>query len=146
MLVFVSLLLLFAGGYLAARGLSHERHAYLLRCHRVETAAAPGEPVVVDNQIVSFAMRRLGSPQLKQQMVEVTNGVLPDVVLRQREIILVATPGDSLLETFRARGFSVSPMTWEMPAGGCKRPGAGISVFFVVAPAVPQSSDSGSVP
>jgi hypothetical protein len=125
--------------------LRREHEALIYLQNHVELAAAPGEPVLVDDRCLGFALGKIGSRLADHpEAVFTAAGVRG---LGDQEAVLVARPGDPLLVSLRATGYRVTPdasgdVPWDPTADGsalCGR--AAVRIFFVLPP-----DSSGAIP
>jgi hypothetical protein len=118
--------------------LRREHKAMIFLQNHIELAAAPDEPVLVDDRCLGFVLRRIGSRLAGHPVVVVRapgGDGLPDL-----EVVLVARPDDPLLRALRTAGYQVTQdasgdTPWDPAgdgAGMCGR--AAVRIFFVLPP------------
>jgi hypothetical protein len=106
-------------------------------CHEIERSASPEEAVVVDDRLLGWGLRRLGSMELRRKIRFVAadrdgGSLLPMAALGGGELLLVTGEGDPLLGRLRSGGWKVREATFGRPTFQL---GHGpILVFFVVQP------------
>jgi hypothetical protein len=137
--------LLLAAALACTPGLKRERHRLQTLRNLVEQAAAPEEPVLVDDWLVFRFLRWKGSPALRQQMV-FTRRAIPAAASAAQEVVVISGDGGPLPAALRATGFVLTEDEMQGPwieAGeGVQLPGQGtVRIYFAVrCPGPPISS------
>ena len=149
LLMLVVLLGVTAVGAALGRGLYREaarqRNSLKQMRDAVEGASAPGEVVAVDDALLGWALRRGSDGVLRQSVWTVRERESAASVLAQlrkanrREMVLVATPDDRLVQSLDAAGFTVAQevgwVPWDLSGSGRALLGRGkMRIYFVVAP------------
>jgi hypothetical protein len=143
-LVLAVLLLVCVGlGTAALPCLLRERVALVRLQNHIERAAAPDEPVLLDDRWLGWAIRGAGSREATHRLTIVRGDYGLDAALPGREVVLVAHPGDALVSWLRADGYTVMPDTsessWDEAGDGSGLCGhAGVRIYFVL-PATPSA-------
>jgi len=130
-------------GTAALPRLRRERVALVRLQNHIERAAAPDEPVLVDDRRLGWAIRWAGSREATHRLTMVRGDRGLDAALPGREVVLVARPGDALVSRLRAAGYSVTPDTsessWDQAGDGSALWGhAGVRIYFVLPPTPPM--------
>jgi hypothetical protein len=128
-----------AMGVAALPHLRRERVSLVRLQNHIERAAAPDEPVITDDHWLALAIRWVGS-RTASHPVSVVRGDRPLKALSPGgEAVLVAQPGDALVRSLQARGYTLTPdsegTSWDEAGDGSALCGhAGVRIFFVLPP------------
>jgi hypothetical protein len=117
----------------------------------VEQSLAPGEKVVVDDRLLAWALRGGRQGELRESVWAVSEDVPVASLLTQmraekrRELVVVATPEDRLIQHLDAAGFSVAQevgwVPWDVKGNGLALLGRGrMRIYFAVVPLPAESS------
>jgi hypothetical protein len=124
-------------GLWALPRLRAERKTLIYLQNHVELAAAPGEPVLVEDRWLGLAMRWVGSRAATHPVAVVRGDRLERA---PGEAVLIARPTDALVRQLREAGYRVTPeatgaIPWDETGDGsglCGR--ASVRIFFVLPP------------
>lgn len=122
-----------------------QKNALRLMRGTVEESLAPGEVVVVDDRLLGWALRRGSDGVLQQSVWSVSQDEPASSLLarlrqaKTREMVVVATPDDLLIQHLDAAGFTVAQevgwVPWDLKGNGWALLGRGRKrIFFAVAP------------
>ena len=139
----VVLLCCVAVGIAALPWLRRERQMLIRLQHHIERAAAPDEPVLVDDRWLGWAVRWAGSRGSMPGVDVVRADRGPNKALPSREVVLVARPDDALVHSLRAAGYRLTPdasaTTWDETGDGSGLCGhAAVRIYFVLPPEPPN--------
>ena len=129
-----------AVGLWALPRLRAERKTLIYLQNHIELAAAPGEPVLVDDRWLGLAIRWVGSRAATHPVAVVRGDRLERAEFPAGEAILVARPDDTLVRQLRAAGYRVTPeaagaVPWDAASDGSAMCGrAAVRIFFVLPP------------
>jgi len=134
-----------AAGWIGRREVHKQLGALRTMREAVERSLAPGEMVVVDDRLLAWALRGGRGDELRQSVWAVSEDVPVASLLAQmdaakrREILVVATPEDRLIQHLDAAGFNVAQevgwVPWDVKGNGLALLGRGkMRIYFVVAP------------
>ncbi len=147
--VVAAFVVVFVVGTLAGRVgyLEWHREKGALRVMRlaVEESLAPGEVVVVDDRLLGWALRHGSDGVLRQSVWSVGEDESASSLLtrlqqaKTREVVVVATPDDRLIQHLDAAGFTVAQevgwVPWDLKGNGLALLGRGRKrIFFAVVP------------
>jgi hypothetical protein len=128
------LLFVCALGWVGAKAIRRERRLGVLLCHEIERTKGPGEAILVEDRLLAWGLRRLGSAELTKQVVVLREGELSSPRWSAGgepvEVIVVAAEDSPLLEGMRLRGWRVTPDVSDRPA--LRLRGRPVMVFFAV--------------
>ena len=127
-------------GLWALPRLRAERKTLIYLQNHVELASAPGEPVLVDDRWLGFAMRWVGSRAATHPVAVVRGDRLERAEFPAGEAVLIARPTDALVRQLQAAGYRVTAeaagaVPWDETGDGsglCGR--AAVRIFFVLPP------------
>ncbi len=119
----------------------------------VEQSLAPGEKVVVDDRLLAWALRGGRQGELRDSVWTVGEDVPVASLLAQmraekrREMVVVATQEDRLIQHLDGAGFSVAQevgwVPWDVKGNGLALLGRGkMRIYFAVAPPLPAESSA----
>ena len=129
-----------AVGLWALPWLRAERKTLIYLQNHIELAAAPGEPVLVDDRWLGLALRWVGPRAATHPVAVVRSDRLERAEFPAGEAVLVARPDDALVRQLRAAGYRVTPeaagaVPWDAASDGSAMCGrAAVRIFFVLPP------------
>jgi hypothetical protein len=76
----------------------------------------------------------MGSPALREHLVDMRRNAIPAASLRRGEFLLVVAPEDPLLKELRERGLSIFPALGANPGVASAGFPGGVEIFFGIGP------------